>query len=335
MKRCPTCNKEFEDNMRFCQVDGTPLEEAAEAIDPYKTMVASKEDIAAAIPKAPAKPPEARQEENEVLEIPEAKVDPKKTMYASEAEIRNAMAEAAEPDEPVMDIPEQAEPAAPEPPKFEQPKVSPPDFGSSPAQPPPSPFAKADQPNVSEFSKTTPPIMSPFDKPEGSPGGKVEQTPAKAPTPEPPAFAPPEPAAPAFSDIDGPSQPFSNSPVQAEWTPPAVQESNFQEQNMQNPQFSQGGAAAPGGPSQTLAIISLVVGILSLFCCAWFVPGLAAVIMGFLARSKANSDPANYTGAGLALGGIITGAISMVLGVIVIILYVFMGVGASLMQNMR
>lgn len=98
---------------------------------------------------------------------------------------------------------------------------------------------------------------------------------------------------------------------------------------MQNPQFQN---AAPAGQNQTLAIISLVVGILSLFCCAWFVPGLAAVVMGFLARGKANSNPAQYGGAGFALGGIITGGISLILGLIVVVLY-FLGFAASLMQQ--
>ena len=49
MKRCPTCQKTFDDAMRFCQTDGTPLVEDVTPADPYKTMVASKEDIAAAL----------------------------------------------------------------------------------------------------------------------------------------------------------------------------------------------------------------------------------------------------------------------------------------------
>ena len=39
MKQCPTCDKTFDDAMRFCQSDGTPLV-ADEPLDPYKTMVA-------------------------------------------------------------------------------------------------------------------------------------------------------------------------------------------------------------------------------------------------------------------------------------------------------
>lgn len=79
-----------------------------------------------------------------------------------------------------------------------------------------------------------------------------------------------------------------------------------------------------------MAIISLVTGILSLICCSWFIPGIAAIVMGFIARGKANSDPQNYGGAGLALGGIITGGISVVLGVIVIILYLAGALAGSL-----
>lgn len=316
MKRCPTCDKTFDDNMRFCQTDGTPLVEAAPPIDPYKTMVARPEDIAAAIP--PLTPPEsvepATPVEEEVLEIPPVAVDPKKTMYASEDEIRSAMAEVSLPDEPVIEVPPMAEP---EPPQFIAPEVP----ASEPANfPPPSPFS--DPEPETQYSQTTPPIPSPFDQPKP----KFE-----APEPEPPVFVQPEPSAP--EPFNPPVADFGSPIVKADETPsPVAQESNWQDQQMQNPQFQNPAAA---GPSQVLAIVSLVVGILSLLCCAWFLPGIIAIVLGFVARSKANSDPANYGGAGLALGGIITGALSLVIGVIVVILYVFMGVGASLMQNMR
>lgn len=302
--------------MRFCQTDGTPLVEAAPPIDPYKTMVARPEDIAAAIP--PLTPPEsvepATPVEEEVLEIPPVAVDPKKTMYASEDEIRSAMAEVSLPDEPVIEVPPMAEP---EPPQFIAPEVP----ASEPANfPPPSPFS--DPEPETQYSQTTPPIPSPFDQPKP----KFE-----APEPEPPVFVQPEPSAP--EPFNPPVADFGSPIVKADETPsPVAQESNWQDQQMQNPQFQNPAAA---GPSQVLAIVSLVIGILSLLCCAWFLPGIIAIVLGFVARSKANSDPANYGGAGLALGGIITGALSLVIGVIVVILYVFMGVGASLMQNMR
>ena len=68
-------------------------------------------------------------------------------------------------------------------------------------------------------------------------------------------------------------------------------------------------------------------------CCGSFVVSLVAVVLGFMARGKASSDPASYGGAGLALGGIITGAIGLLGSLIVIALY-FFGFAASMMQNM-
>ena len=47
MKKCPTCEKTFDDNLRFCQTDGTPLAAVEEAPpdDPYKTVVAGQNDL--------------------------------------------------------------------------------------------------------------------------------------------------------------------------------------------------------------------------------------------------------------------------------------------------
>src|SRR5688572_14421763 len=100
MKKCPSCDREFDDAMRFCQTDGTALVDAAPEVDPYKTMVARPEDIAAMIPPISASVERGPEPPEEVLDIPAA--DPKKTMYASEEEIRSAMAEV---DQPVMEIP--------------------------------------------------------------------------------------------------------------------------------------------------------------------------------------------------------------------------------------
>ena len=51
MKKCPTCSKTFEDTMRFCQVDGTPLVDDVPAFDPYATIVAQ--------PRSTIEPPPA------------------------------------------------------------------------------------------------------------------------------------------------------------------------------------------------------------------------------------------------------------------------------------
>lgn len=290
--------------MRFCQSDGTPLVDDT-PVDPYKTMVARPEDIAAAIPPSSDALVAEAPKEDEVLELP-VESDPLKTMYASEDEIRKEMnAHDDVKDEVVMDIP----PLAPEPPKFSEPSLSPPSFGD--VSPPPSPFVPSggsatESPVGSPFSKTTPPIPSPFTDPKPST--------YEPPAPNFPQFKDPEPVVSNVSS--SPFDPPSSTPA---WTPPAAIEQSVKNQDFaQNPP-----STGTGGQSQTLAIVSLVVGILSIFCCGWFVPGIAAVIMGFIARSKASNDPTNFGGSGLALGGIITGVLSLILGIIVVILYFF------------
>ncbi|MBA3353349.1 MAG: DUF4190 domain-containing protein [Blastocatellia bacterium] len=135
MKRCPTCDKTFDDNMRFCQSDGTPLAEDA-PLDPYKTMVARPEDIAAATSSATS---------DDVLDLPD-EPDFAKTMIASEDEIRAEMKARDGGDENVIDIPPLVEP---DPPKFSEPA------------PPPSPFSTPDP-----IGMSVPPIPSPFDSPK-------------------------------------------------------------------------------------------------------------------------------------------------------------------------
>jgi hypothetical protein len=45
MKKCPTCGKEFEDSMKFCQIDGAELVADEPAFDPYATVVGHKLDL--------------------------------------------------------------------------------------------------------------------------------------------------------------------------------------------------------------------------------------------------------------------------------------------------
>lgn len=313
MKKCPTCERTFDENMRFCQADGTPLVDDAPAIDPYKTMVSSSRDIADSIPAADAAPPvEAPKErEQEVLELPPDR-DPKKTMLVSEDEIRREMASH---DEPVVDLP----PVAPEPPKFSEPSPKPPSFGEPKASPPPSPFSAqaddraANQAPEQPFNVTTPPIPSPFESPKPS----AIEAPAAMFDPRPMADPPPSPSEDLSAGLG--AAPVAAAPMQT--APPPVQnwESN---EPMQNQQFTPPSASA--APNQTMAIVSLVLGVLSIICCG-FLAGVPAVIVGFMARSKANSNPAEFGGAGLALGGIITGIIGTILGIILLIVNIALG----------
>lgn len=89
-----------------------------------------------------------------------------------------------------------------------------------------------------------------------------------------------------------------------------------QQQNMQQAQ-----AAFPSATKsndQTLPIISLVLGVLSLllFCCYAGIPlGAGAVIVGYLGMSNANKDPMRYTGRGMAIGGMVLGAIGFLISI--------------------
>lgn len=312
MKRCPTCEKTFDDSMRFCQADGTPLVPDAEPTDPYKTMVARQEDIAAAIPPAAPKQETPPPKEEEVLQLPD-EPDPLKTMYASEAEIRSAMADDKK--DEVIEIPPLA---PPEPPKFEEPSLSPPSFGD--VSPPPSPFSSKSE--EAPANPTTPPIPSPFSEPKSAP--------------KPPEFKEPEPVFPKAA-----SGPFDATPpaaAQAEWTPPPAPKPSTVPQNLgtNEPMQNAPVSASPKGQNQTLAIVSLVAGILGLtVCCGALLPSLLAMILGFMAKSKATNDPVNYGGKGLALGGIITGLLGLIGTIAVWIFAIFFNGLALLMQSAR
>lgn len=339
MKKCPTCEKTFDDNMRFCQADGTPLVSVEEEVDPYKTMVARPGDFAAAIPPVASPPP--TQGEEPVLELPsQAESDPNKTQFVSEAELR---AEMAAVDAPVIEMPPQV-PVAPEPPVFNAPSPAPPSFGEAP--PPRSPF-DAEPPRAAEpevpaspfasdltgdpFAHTTPPIPSPFGgmKP-GSMDPDEVLTPKAA---EPPPFAEPPSPQQAYN-------PFENSAAQpqamaqADWTPPAAPQSNWQEQEIGPNTPFQPPPAGAEAQSKTLAVVALVLGILGLtLCCGTILPSLVAIVLGFMARGKAAKDPQNYGGAGLALGGIITGILGFLISVAYFIFLFFFGGLQLIMQS--
>lgn len=303
MKKCPTCEKTFDDAMRFCQIDGTPLvdEPDASGFDPYATIVGTPANLSTT-PEPPAAPAAADATPSaaaisvpdEVLDLPDA--DPLKTVFVSDAEMKQVLgaedeaagtSEGAGADGPETAAKFELAPSMPEPP--------PPSF--SDIAPPPSPFSEP--PPARDDAVPAPPMF-------------LEPEPAQPPPPPAP-FQAPEPAAPM-----------------QEWAPPPPPDASWQNQQIGSNTPFQPPAAGAGGENKTLAIVSLVCGILSLVCCSWFIPGIAAIVMGFIARSKANSDPANYGGAGLALGGIITGAVSVVLGIIVVVLYLFGALAGAL-----
>ena len=76
-------------------------------------------------------------------------------------------------------------------------------------------------------------------------------------------------------------------------------------------------SSAPASGGKGMAVTSLILGILSLaLCLYWFIAlplGIVAVVLGVMARKKG-------VGAGMALAGIITGAIGIALGLILAVL---------------
>jgi hypothetical protein len=57
-------------------------------------------------------------------------------------------------------------------------------------------------------------------------------------------------------------------------------------------------------------------------CCFSVITGPAGLITGFMAKNKADQDPAQFGGRGLALAGMITGGIGTIIGILVVILQI-------------
>jgi hypothetical protein len=90
------------------------------------------------------------------------------------------------------------------------------------------------------------------------------------------------------------------------------------------------GYGQPYGPPVAVtngkATASLITGIASLvlsWCCGLGLVGIVAVVLGAKARKEIVASRGTQQGDGLALGGIVTGAIAAVLGLLFLILIVF------------
>lgn len=359
MKRCPTCDKEFPDSMRFCQTDGTVLMDDAPPVDPYKTVVGNQADIAAAIPpvdpfKTMVAMPPPKQEED-ILQLPPEQPASIKSESKSEdvpkLDLPPAPVFGGVPIiEPKTDAPSEIPPAAPPMPNFgdsgkESNEPKPPETSASDATAVmnSSPFADSASPSpfdskpfVNDFSGKSPygnldnkPIPSPFD--DSLPPSY--QPPAASPFDEPPTI---RQAEPVFNQPDAPNNaPFGQPPPfaaaepvnppfqQNEWTPPPAPVAGWQDQGLgANTPFQP--PPANVGQDQTLAVVSLVCGILSILCCGLFT-GIPAIITGYMAKNNVDANPNQYTGRGMAIAGMILGGVGTVLFIVGIILQVMLG----------
>lgn len=90
----------------------------------------------------------------------------------------------------------------------------------------------------------------------------------------------------------------------------------------------------PTAPTNSgLAIWSLVLGLLSPFCCG-FITAIPAVILGHLGRSEIRKSGGRLTGDGMAVAGLVLGYLTIVICIILFFIFpVFLGfIGAFLEQ---
>lgn len=112
-----------------------------------------------------------------------------------------------------------------------------------------------------------------------------------------------EPARPAFSAADSRSPSQS---VPSAWQPPPP-------------------PAMMAGPSQGLAVSSMVLGLVSItlgWCCSFgLLTAPVAIVLGIVALSQIKSQPNRYTGKPLAITGIVSGGLYFVLLAVIVLIY--------------
>lgn len=365
MKKCPTCDKTFDDSMRFCQIDGTSLVDDAPAFDPYATIV-GRVVPPPAEPDAPAVEEEKESpihatvgsipisEPDDVLDLPTN--DPLKTMYVSEAEMRAALDKPDQPD--IIEIP--AIEAEPPPPSFIAPETSAPEpqadtrpsfslnEGASTGSASDT-FEPNEPPrfNLEESQPATPAVPAPPPSPFGN---AFDSNPKSSPFEErevvnsvdapisAPSFNEPEPVRfdeaatimqPGFESSSAQPQPPSQ-PAPA-WEPPPMLEKEWQNQPVAAGADApfQAPVAGADGANKTLAVVSLITGILGLtLCCGALIPSIVAIVTGIMARGKVKENPAEYGGAGFATAGIVTGVIGLIGGIAFLVVYFAVGIAS-------
>ncbi len=364
MKKCPTCEKTFDDNLKFCQTDGTPLVavEEAKPEDPYKTTVANASDlpippldpfktmVASPIPPAPKveeKPADDKEDVDMMKTLVSSdvpKFDP--VLKPEEKPISPSSPFDSASSKPKEENLQGLSSALPEPPKFNEPNLNPPNFGDmSPKSEPTPPVEAPPEPtpppvaNSNPFGMHQPQVEKPNDLSSDSPYGDTKNAPIPSPfdLSMPPGYQLPSTPMPPYKEAEieeikaeALNTPFAeevkeNQQIEQQgWNPPPAPNANWQDQQIgQNTPF-QPPPTGVQGENKTLAIVALVLGILSIPCCG-FLTGIPAVIVGFMAKGKAENSPQEFGGRGLALAGIITGVVGTILSIALTIIQILLG----------
>ena len=112
--------------------------------------------------------------------------------------------------------------------------------------------------------------------------------------------------------------------TQPNWSPPENAPS-WGSQPLQNASqnFYPATTTPQSTQNQTLPTVSLVLGSLGilLWCCYGGLPfGIAAIVTGYLGYQNVNQNPQFYSGRGMAIAGMILGAVSLVGALLMLIL---------------
>jgi hypothetical protein len=118
----------------------------------------------------------------------------------------------------------------------------------------------------------------------------------------------PQTPPPSYGDYQGQDQSYGQPPA---YPPP--------------PPGAPGGYGPPPGPQKRspLAIVALVTGIIAVLPCCWSLPvfAVAALVTGFLGKKQIDESQGQIPGRGMAVAGIILGAVALVIAVVYWILF--------------
>ena len=122
--------------------------------------------------------------------------------------------------------------------------------------------------------------------------------------------------------------------VRADWfegpdVPPEL--TNFQRKQIVAASSAGPGGVSPTQPADALAICALVFGVLGIICIQIFSP--VAVICGHIALKRANENGDRSANKGLAIAGLVTGYLGLVLLIVIVAVYGFAFAAAMLEES--